>query len=302
MKKFLFQLILFLLLFSCIDFALGTILHYGESHAIGEQTQRSYYINNLSNEDILIFGSSRALNHYNPRVFEDSLGLTTYNCGENETGIVCFYPKLNLIKERYVPKVIIYDVYSPDLLDSLRFYNIDYLKSLKTSYGKTFAVDSMFWRYDSLSRYKMLSKLYQYNSHFLDIILDNMTIISALRTKMYYKGFYLLNKGQMRDEPFMNNKHHRYVYDIEKLHLIEKLILENKDLTRLYFVSSPVYGATNDEMFDPIKKICNKYNIPFLNYYCDTTFTLHKEYFVNHNHLNTNGAKVFSAKIVHQIH
>lgn len=295
MKKFLTQLFIFLLLFACIDYALGEILRYGEAHAIGGKTERCYYINHLTHEDILFFGSSRSMNHYVPKVFEDSLGMTAYNCGEDETGIICFYPKLNLIKQRYTPKVIIYDIYHTDLLDSLRFQNIDYLKTLKTSYG-TAAVDSMFTRYEPSSKYKMLSTLYRFNSNFLNILLDNVR-----KTNWYDQGFYLLNTNSMQHEPMVDNSNHEYYYDEEKLSLLERFIAENKDSIHLYFAISPEYGRTNDELFEPLKELCNKYSVPLLNHYCDTMFTRHQELFGNQNHLNQKGAIIYSTIIQQEI-
>ena len=296
MKKFLIQLLFFLLFFAGVDCVLGELLHVGEAHAIGGKTERNYYIINKTNDNILVFGSSRALNHYSPKVFEKELHETMYNCGEDETGIICFYPKLNLIKQRYSPKRIIYDIYSADLLDSLRFQNADYLKTLKTSYGCTEAIDSMFSRYDASSTIKMISKLYQYNSTFFSVFLDNIR-----KTDYYEKGFYTMNDGMLKTEPFVDNLHKEYSYDKEKLRLLEQFIIDNKETIHLYFCISPEYGRTNDEMFQPIKDLCLKYNIPLLNHYCDTTFTRHKELFMNQNHLNLRGATIYSTLISKEI-
>lgn len=296
MKRFVLQLFIFLFLFALIDVALGNIIKIGETHAIGGKTERNFYINNKTKEDVLIFGSSRAVGHYNPEVFRKSMNMTMYDCGEDETGIVCFYPKINFIKQRYSPKIIIYDVYYVDLLDSLRFQNIDFLKTLKTSYGQTQSVDSAFWRYEPSSKYKMMSKLYRYNSSFLNIIIDNMR-----QTDWYDHGFYLLNSGKMHDEPFVDNSHKHYTYDFEKLRLLEKFISENKDSLQLYLAISPEYGRTNDEMYEPVKRLCKKYKVPLLNHYCDTTFTTHKELFVNQNHLNKEGATLYTSIVVSEL-
>ena len=296
MKRFLLELAMFLSLFIGVDFVLGKAFRYGEAHAIGEKTIRNYYINNKTTEDILIFGSSRAMNHYNPQILEDSLGLTVYNCGEDETGVLCFYPKLNLIKKRYFPKAIIYDVYTPDLLDGLRYQNGDYLETLKTSYGQTDAVDSMFTRYEPSSKYKLSSTLYQYNSTFLNVLLDNIR-----RTKWFDRGFYLLNTGVIEKESIVDNSHHDYIYDAEKLCFLEKFIFENRDSIQLFFAISPEYGKKNDELFDPVKIMCEKYGIPLLNHYCDTMFSLHKEYFGNPNHLNQRGALLYTSIISEEI-
>ena len=283
-------------LFSCLDYTVGKIIHYGEMNATSGKTERNYYINNCLHEDILIFGSSRALNHYSPMVFNDSLGLSAYNCGEDETGIILFYPRLSLIKRHYKPKLIVYDVYSPDFLNGLRFHNIDYLKTLKTTYGQSVSVDSMFWRYDLTGRYKMFSKLYQYNSTFLNVILDNIH-----KTHLFSNGFYLHNTHKMGIEPFVDNSSRKYVYDKEKLRLLELFIKENKGSIQLFFAISPEYGRTNGEMFEPIKALCDKYDVPLLDHYCDTMFTHHKEFFSNQNHLNQRGANLYSSIICSEI-
>ena len=295
MKRFLFQLTIFLILFAAVDFCMGKLLQYGESHATGGDTERIYYINNKSHEEMLVFGSSRSTNHYNTRVLEDSLRMSVYNCGENETGIVCFYPKLNLIKQRHIPKVVLCDIYYVDLLDSLRYQSVDFLKTLKTSYG-TPCVDTMFTRYAPTSNIKMLSGMYRYNSSLFTLLIDNFRT-----TSWYRKGFYLLNTNKMKVVPRIDNSHKSYSYDAEKLRLLELFIKENKDSIRLYFAISPEFGKTNDELYTPVKSICKRYNIPLFNHLCDTTFTKHKELFSNQNHLNQDGAALYTEIIAREI-
>lgn len=297
MKRFILKISAFLILFAFVDFSIGKVLRCAESHARGGKSERNYYINHKTNEDILFFGSSRALNHYNPRVFEQTLGMTAYNCGEDETGIICFYPKLNLIKKRYKPKVIVYDVYLSDLLGDLRLQNIDYLKTLKTSYGIEESVDTMFWRYEPMSKYKMMSSLYRYNSSYLNILIDNIK-----GSRLFEKGFYLLNTDSMKVFPKVDNSHKSYSYDRDKLRFLEKFIEENKrDNIVMFFAISPELGRTNDELFEPIKKICYEYNVPLFNHYCDTVFNKHMEYFGNQNHLNQKGALKYSNIISNEI-
>ena len=91
MKHFLLQLSYFSILVIFSDFCIGKCLQYGETHAKGGDTERTYYINNKTMDDILLFGSSRSTNHYVTSIIEDSLGIPAYNCGENETGITTMY-------------------------------------------------------------------------------------------------------------------------------------------------------------------------------------------------------------------
>lgn len=295
MKKFIFKLLLFLVVYAVVDYVLGLGLGWLAANAKGGDTARNYHITHSAEEDVLIFGSSRASNHYNSRELEKQLGSSVYNCGENETGIMYFYPLLNLIKKHHLPKVIIYDVYTMDLLDNLRLGHLDYLKPLKTSYGID-CVDSMFFRSEPTSKIKMLSSLYRNNSTFLNVLFD------WVRNNIIYdKGFYLLNTGKLIDKQVPNDNKRDFVYDSEKLSFLEKFIKENKDSINIIFSISPEYGRTTDDMFDPLKKLCDQYNIPLLNHYCDTTFTMHSDYFGNVNHLNRDGAVLYTRKISEEI-
>ena len=63
-----------------------------------------------TNEDILIFGSSRALHHYNPEIIEDSLGMTCYNVGSGGQNIYFHLALLESTLERYTPEIVILEL------------------------------------------------------------------------------------------------------------------------------------------------------------------------------------------------
>ena len=73
MKKFLVKTALFIILVLVIDAALGAGFRYLVPHAKGGDTGRIEYICHRTSEDLLIFGSSRAVHHYDPFLLEDSL-------------------------------------------------------------------------------------------------------------------------------------------------------------------------------------------------------------------------------------
>lgn len=103
MKKFLLKVGFFFLALIIVDRALGMVFAYMGEHAKGGYVGHHVYVTDKTNEDILIFGSSRAIHHYNPQIISDSLGMTCYNCGQNGNGIVLFYGMWQMIKERYQP-------------------------------------------------------------------------------------------------------------------------------------------------------------------------------------------------------
>ena len=90
MKNKNIQFITLLIVFIVIlDFAVGTVykaLYFSEK---SRQNDRLIHSVLGTNEDILIFGSSRALHHYNPQIIEDSLGMTCYNVGSGGQIRIC---------------------------------------------------------------------------------------------------------------------------------------------------------------------------------------------------------------------
>ena len=75
-----------------------------------------------------------------------------------------------------------------------------------------------------------------------------------------------------------------------------------KDVTErkipLLVVVSPKYGAENSNELQPIKDICENYNVPLLNYFADAEFMKHKEWFKEPMHLNDEGAMVFTKRLI----
>ena len=110
MKRFVIKILVFLAIMFILDRGFGLAMKYLQDHAKGGYVGHHNYILHQANEDILIFGSSRAIHHYNPQIIEDSLGMSCYNCGQDGNGIVLFYGWWQMIKERYQPKMIVYDV------------------------------------------------------------------------------------------------------------------------------------------------------------------------------------------------
>ena len=110
MKRNTFRVILFVLFIIGFDQSFGLVCRYLNSHAKSGDTAKHYYIAEQCNEDILIFGSSRAEVTYDPQIIKDSLGMTAYNCGSANSSILLQYGRLKMITQRYCPKLVILDM------------------------------------------------------------------------------------------------------------------------------------------------------------------------------------------------
>lgn len=287
MKTLVFKILVVLGVLIAIDYIIGTALDSLARQAKGGDTARYFYINDGTDEDILIFGSSRAYHHYDPRVIEAETGMSVYNCGTDGNGCILFYTQLVNIFSRHKPKMVVYDV-MPSFDYLKQGDNTKYLGRAKLFYGRVPEVDSVFWEIDRNSRYKMLSGMYRHNSSFLQVISD---YIKPKRSSI--KGYQPLEGeiGYFR-EPQESSVAEKV--DSVKLRYLERIInLCDKNDVPIVFVASPTYYDPVD-LFAPIRELAGKHGIPFLSFYNDSRFERNNAMFVDATHLNSRGADEFS--------
>ncbi len=292
MKKFLLKTVLLLLILVGMDFVLGLGFHYLEKNAKGGYTQRDNYICDQLETDILISGSSRCIRHYNPQIITDSLGLTCYNSGQMGNGIILNYGRLKMVSERRKPSIVIYDLYpSFDLLGGED--NHKYLTWLKSHYERDGIAD-IFDSVDQTEKFKMLSRMYRYNSRIVELLADYLLPISTAKTN----GFSPLRGGLDRTKiKEAGGALATYAYDPLKLSYLEKMIEEAKD-SRIIFVISPIWYGMDSSIYEPAKVLCRQRGIEFIDFANDTKYVHHDEYFRDGTHMNVHGADEFTKDLL----
>lgn len=294
MKKFIIRILILIAIIVVVDLSVGSLFAYMEKHAKGGYIGHHNYITDKTHEDVLVFGSSRAIHHYNPQIIQDSLNFSCYNCGQDGNGIILFYGWWQLIKERYTPSVIIYDL-APGFDLFIGDDNHRYLGWLKGSHEQK-CINEIFDYIDATEKYKMISHLYRYNSQFMQIIVDYFHPLYAISEN----GFLPLY-GEL-DSMRVHNPHEPAVHMVDsvKLHFMNAFIEQTKDI-RLVFVVSPDYtgGDTTQHAF--FKELCSKNGIPFLDYSNNPKYVHNTDYFVDGAHLNALGADEFTRDITQQL-
>lgn len=290
MKRFLIMLGLFSAIMALVDWSLGSWLEVLSENSKGGENYRINYIYNHSNEDILIFGSSRALYHYNAQIIEDSTALSCYNCGMEGGGIISAYGMYSVITKRYYPRYIIYDAF--DLYDLLKYEdNERYLSFLKPFYSCD-GVAEIFDSVDRKERLKMLSHLYRYNSTFMQIFLESVHPLQRDGNKGYRPippGPLMLRHVVKRTDGCG--------YDPLKLYYLNRLIQESRGHTKLIFFVSPSYGRQNGRSYALLRKICRENNIPYVDYSGSGRFCGKDRLFADDLHLNRIGADDYSRMV-----
>lgn len=293
MKKIIYCLIVFFVAVAVVDVLFGMACRYLNSNAKGGDTANHHYITMTQTEPVIIMGSSRAIHHYKPNIMEDSLGLGVYNCGLDGNGILFQYGRLELLLERYRPKIIIYDVYP--IFD---IYGSDVVRDLgwlRRWYGHE-SLDSLFVDISPSEKYKLKSNLYRYNGSFIQMISDNINPIQTVTYKGYKPLYGIVDyEPDSDDDPVVE-------WNPLKLMYFRKFIdLCSRNDIKLVVVYSPNLGKKESTSFNCLTELCKTYDIPVIDYYGGGEFNDSTKFFKDATHLNDEGAEAFTRSIIRHI-
>lgn len=294
MRKFILKLSLFWVIIIIIDFVLGQVYDTVYANLHKGDYGRNHYICTQVNKDCLVMGSSRAIHHFSPQLIQEKTGMTCYNCGDDGMGIVAMYGRYQLIRERCIPKVIIYDVVAG--FDISKDDKTRYIGNLRY-YLDNEKVNNLITSIDNTERYKNWMKTYKYNSRFIDITAQRLSNATVTAAEYDYAPLY----GIMTYDVESQNVKELSV-DTFKMCLFEDLIRTcQKDGTQIIFTISPWYKGTDDSEYAPLFSLCQKYSVPVLNYFKDDEFINAKHLFKNSSHLNEEGATLLCHKVCEAI-
>lgn len=294
MKKFILKVLLFFACVVVMDFAFGQFFSYLRAHAKGGSTANCEYIADRCQDDIIILGSSRATHHYVPQIFEDSLGVTCYNCGEEGNGVVLAYGRLKMLTNRYKPQLVLYEV-TPGFDYGTKDPNNKYLGYLRAYYNKDGISDVFDDFDDDMLKLKMMSKMYQNTSRPLPIILDNLVF------RDNNKGYDPLY-GKLDVTKVKEGQKGDGITEIDSLKLsyVERIInLCNSNEIPLVFLISPWYEYGDDmREYEPAFELCKRYSVQVINSLNNLKFSHNKEFFQDDCHLNNDGAIEYTRSLL----
>lgn len=290
-KAFLWKLIVFVLLLYAADSLVGSGLKYLYFH---QQEEDFYYTTktlDIQDSAIVILGSSRARNHYNPQIISDSLGMSCYNAGRSG----CFLPyqraQLDMMLDRYRPKVIVLEVTPYDMNPG----NGDYERlSGLLPYKHHASWREVIERKSALEPYKCLSAIYPYNS----LLLKMLTNLKP-RGEFSDNGFQPLDgqwNGVYADTDGGGSEVASERKRQEMEHIVE--VCRQRHI-QLLMVTSPYYGHfTSAKTLEVTDSICKANDIPYLSMLNNPAFDDDTCFFTA-DHLNRHGADKFSSMVAH---
>ncbi|MDE5811360.1 MAG: hypothetical protein K2H61_03515, partial [Muribaculaceae bacterium] len=259
---------------------------YLNTHAKGGDTGNFYFIANEMTDSVLIFGSSRAIHHYNPKILEDSLQTTVYNCGLDGNGIIFNYGRLLTVVDHYTPSMIIYDVMPK--FDMIADDNSRYLQAQRRWYDVD-GVAQIFHDVNPLESLKMRSNLYRYNETFIQMLSDNVKPMQNIS----YHGFKPIEESMNYDSPA---KHIEWTgWDPLKLKYFQAFA----DLCRdrgieLVISYSPFYKSQTDPALIAFTEFAKANNLRVFDYSTFEEIAEDPSCFSDASHLNHIGADRFT--------
>lgn len=289
------KICIFALLISLSDYLFGVGMNTIYNHTEKGDHGRNNYICNEADQDILIFGSSRAIHHYNPSILGKKLGMSCYNCGEDGMGIILSYGRYKMFQKRHQPKLIIYDI--EVAYDFLKNDNSKYLGLLRPFYDEP-EIKSIFEEVSSNEKYKMISHLYRYNSRWLDIIAQYRSNSNVYAREYKFAPLQRTMDYEPEEYKFASDED----CDELKLGIWDRFLTDcERNNTKVIFVISPVYGEKSNHLLKPFTELIQKHGITLLDHFSDEHFIHNKELFADKMHLNKKGANQLSEMISEEI-
>ena len=293
--RFLLKLAIFVVIFFLVDRLAGEVLHYLYEHQRSGWEYRTKYSIEDTKADMLIFGSSRAQQQYNPAFFEKRLNLSCYNTGRDGEDILYQYGVFTSILNRYKPKVVMLECENKMFFNSQASY--DRLSCFLPFYRDHPELHSLIELRSPNERLKLLSHMYPYNSLFFKISGGIMSEDDAIQG-------YVPLKGALNEPIRAVNYSTVYKMDSTKINFYNSIItLCKKYNIELILTCSPYFskGFGNDASLTLAKKIAEENNIPFFDLSKGHPLLSRSNLYDDTAHVNQTGSVILSNIIIDSI-
>ncbi len=297
---------LFVGLLYATDFAITTGLRKVQTSGFGVTNR---IVDGQINADIVISGSSRAQTHYDPRIIAQATGLSTYNIGRNgsQTDLQLAVLKTYLQHNRK-PKLVIQNLDSFSFVTSHEIYDpaqyIPYLseapiyEAVKKVYPNAWK-----WKYFPLYAYVVTDMRFAW-------LTGIKRWLGVNPREDHISGFtprYTQWTGDF--EAYREQNTQGVAFEIEDQgvrDLTELAALCRNEGIPLLLVYSPVYYEMQQlernrvEIFSHYMQIAAKFEASVFDF-SDSPYGRNRDYFYNSQHLNAEGARVFSIDLAQRI-
>ncbi|MDD4475989.1 MAG: hypothetical protein PHV95_09445 [Eubacteriales bacterium] len=305
LKTFLVKVLIIMAVLVVVDQGVGVAYKWLRGEALErnpyKENQKLAFMAEKINTDVVIVGASDASHHYISKMIEDSIGMSVYNCGQDGCFFIYQNCAINLMIERYSPKVIIWemmeDCLSGDITSNHEYQSINLLYP----YYSNDYCHKVINEKDKYQRYRMLSMMYRNNSYLRRYIFSLIKSKSSNDSAGYEPLFSAVdNYPSMLIEKDI----HQDINE-NKVKMLTKTIenCRNKGV-KLVLASSP--GFTDGTVFSSLQfkkleEVAADYQLPFIEYYKRQDLFRDSTLFKDVSHLNDKGARVWMSYFIPEL-
>ncbi len=297
MNKRIIQLLIFILIVFAADRVVGLVLKKLYDNSKMPWIVGIRYSIDSTDQDILIFGSSRAQHHYIPDTITKYTGMSSYNCGAGGQGLAFSYIQIHETLKRYNPKLIILDL-APNIISDP--HSFQKLKTLLPYYSKDEVIENIFTNGSMLEKSKFFSAIYPYNGTAYSILSALLRHFSPDNGKGYVplSGTFDISKLKQGT----SGKNNTLELSRKQIPFLYRIIDEcNTKHVKLMLVVSPIFRQSEGEnqFIEQLFTLCQKKSnaFQFEDFSNNVDFSQRSDLFTDILHLNNIGAQEFSRKI-----
>jgi hypothetical protein len=281
---------------TCILIVVDVVAGLGLKNLFYKQRGGKYYkithaVKNTT-EDIVIFGSSHASEHFDAPLMQKLTGKTTFNFGNQGQSLLYTYPLVKSILAYHKPQLIIVNLDYSELQYKSEAY--DRLSILMPYFHTNPAIDSAIALMPDHQNLKCYSALYRYNSTLGNIMLNTYSekIIRSSSNHGYEQIPGSICNLDRTEEPQSEASPIRF-----DQHKIDYLIMlagaAQKAKVKLLITTTPLYNynpALKNVYKERLRQILNKLAVTYFDNGTNADFKGKCQYFSDDTHLNPQGA------------
>jgi len=298
--KFLGKLLVLILLIGVLDLVIGSLVEYLFFRQGNNWYSATTYAINEADEDILIFGSSRANHHYIPEILSSKTGFSCYNAGCDGQSLFYDYALFKSVLARRKPEKVILDLSKFTLYFDQ--YHYDRLSHLYPYYRDNADLRQVVDLKDRSGRYVRLSKLYTYNSTILVILKSFVRPRTDENGYIPYPNDHMMDSSEISNDSLGIDMYLGYMaeerLDENKINILNRFIDEAYQAgVDLYIIESPYFFLqkdTDNESLMKIREILEEKKARYFNFSNHEIFSLDPELFGDGQHMNQSGAEIYS--------
>ncbi|MCB0656582.1 MAG: hypothetical protein KDC57_10625 [Saprospiraceae bacterium] len=292
--------VLYALILTGLDQIAGSFLDVVLDHSPDGRFYKAKYSLEECDEEIVIIGDSRGEMDYIPSVFIDSLGMTCWNASRGGQGLPYFRIMQEGILNRYRPKLVLFNVEDNMLEMPVNYERAGFLRPFYQSHPE---IRPIINQVSPFERLLMQSRLYAFNSSFY--YLFRPYLFHNLDGKREDLGW------KPRPGMVIPEEEHEFIKETALAPLNpQSVAMFNEFMARfqeagimVMIVTPPNYNVqvvkSSTDCY--VADYCQEHHIPLFRYSENIPLITHSEWYGDRDHLNPEGAVLFTQKVAHRI-